>query len=41
MGTFKYHMMLHGGVTQTVRVPSYGGEGWSNHHITFIVDEKA
>jgi len=28
--------------TQTVRVPSYwGGGGWPNRHITFIVAEKA
>jgi len=29
------------GVAQTVRVPSYGGGGWPNRHITFKVAEKA
>jgi len=31
-----------GWVAQTVRVPLYGGgKIWPNHHITFIVAEKA
>jgi len=30
------------GVSQTVRVPSYGGVGWPNHHIiTFILAKKS
>jgi len=28
------------GFAQTVRVPSYGGGGWPNRHITFIATEK-
>jgi len=36
-------MTLQGrrGFVQTVRVPSYGEEGWPNRHIAFIVAEKA
>jgi len=29
------------GVSQTVRLPSYGGRGWPNRHVTFIVSENA
>jgi len=28
------------GLLKTVRVTSYGGGGWSNRHITFVVAEK-
>jgi len=39
---FKYHMMLQGraGFAQTIRLSLNGG-GWPNHHINFIVAEKA
>jgi len=38
----KYHMMPQWGIAQTVRMPSYGGGRiLPNHHITFIVAEKA
>jgi len=29
------------GFAQTVRLPSYGGGGWPNRHITFTVAKNA
>jgi len=35
------YITLQRGFAQTVRVSSYGGGGWPNRHISFIVAEKA
>jgi len=39
---FKYHMTLRGGGgLKPSECRHMEGDGWPNHHITFIVTEKA